>query len=256
MNFRQTLTLWTTLISCWLVFAKCDWTTWGYDSQRTGFNPSESILTSKTAEKLVRVWKLQLSGTTINQCVVALGYPTTANTGSTFARPIATEIKIRQDSQTKLSMPPTVAPTLRLTSNPSFKQTSSPTKATTTFNPTMKPQTVAPTKSPTLNPTFSQTSSTTSSGYNLCYIGNEVGDFYAIDIDRGSIVWKRNLGFTYNPSCGDLPNNDFGIGGTAVFDRSKDTVYAMGGNGTFFALSMKVSVLPLFSTFSLSSYSH
>jgi len=59
-----------------------------------------------------------------------------------------------------------------------------------------------------------------------------------VNILDGSIVWTAYLGSYSNPSCQDLPDGQFGIGSTAVFDRTTGIVYAMGGAGTFFALSM------------------
>lgn len=74
---------------------------------------------------------------------------------------------------------------------------------------------------------------------NVAFIGDESGTFYAVNILDGSIVWTAYLGSLSNPSCQDLPDGQFGIGSTAVFDRTAGVVYAMGGFGEFFALSMR-----------------
>lgn len=73
---------------------------------------------------------------------------------------------------------------------------------------------------------------------DVAYIGDESGTFYAVNVWDGSLVWAVYLGMTQN-SCQDLPYGQFGIGSTAVLDRSAGLVYAMGGNGTFYALSMR-----------------
>ena len=66
---------------------------------------------------------------------------------------------------------------------------------------------------------------------------------YALDLPTGSLIWQTQLGFT-SIYCGKIKGpggggSYFGITGTPVFDRSKDALYSMGGNGTFYALSMK-----------------
>ena len=51
-----------------------DWSTYGFNQQRTGLNPDEKSLSVDNVENLQRVWTLPLSATTINQAVVALDY--------------------------------------------------------------------------------------------------------------------------------------------------------------------------------------
>ena len=53
---------------------KADWSTYGFDLQRTGLNPTETKLTADNVVNLRRVWKLPLAATTVNQAVVALSY--------------------------------------------------------------------------------------------------------------------------------------------------------------------------------------
>jgi len=74
---------------------------------------------------------------------------------------------------------------------------------------------------------------------NVAFIGDESGTFYAVNIQDGSIVWTKELGYLTNSGCNDLPDGQFGVGSTAVFDRTAGVVYAMGGVGVFFALSMR-----------------
>ena len=67
---------------------------------------------------------------------------------------------------------------------------------------------------------------------DLVYAASEHGLFAAIDAETGRVVWSRQLGFTHVSFCCDLPNNDFGITGTAVIDRGRNSIFTMGGDGT------------------------
>jgi outer membrane protein assembly factor BamB len=48
-------------------------------------------------------------------------------------------------------------------------------------------------------------------------------------------VWFRNLGNQYHP-CPDTPDNTFGISASALFDRARNAVYVMGGDGSVYGL--------------------
>lgn len=75
---------------------------------------------------------------------------------------------------------------------------------------------------------------------NVGYVGDSFGNFYAFDTGKGKLLWKRtDLGYFYSSLCYDLPNGNFGITGTATFDRSINTIYVAGGAGTIWALNMK-----------------
>lgn len=75
---------------------------------------------------------------------------------------------------------------------------------------------------------------------NVGYIGDSFGNFYAFDTAKGKLLWKRgDLGYYHSALCYDLPNGNFGITGTATFDRSINTIYVAGGVGTIWALNMK-----------------
>ncbi len=56
---------------------------------------------------------------------------------------------------------------------------------------------------------------------DLVYAATEHGLFAAMDANTGRVVWSRRLGFQHVSFCGDLPDNDFGITGTAVIDHGR-----------------------------------
>ena len=62
---------------------------------------------------------------------------------------------------------------------------------------------------------------------DLIYAGTEHGRFAAMDANTGRIVWTRELGYNFVSFCGDLPNRDFGITGTAVIDRGRKSIFTM-----------------------------
>lgn len=91
-----------------------------------------------------------------------------------------------------------------------------------------------------------QTSKPTSSAVrllNLAFVGDERGDIYAININDGSLFWSNNLGNYVRADCFDLPGGMYGIGGTPTFNRTIDTLYVVGGDGKFYALSMKTGAV-------------
>ena len=71
----------------------------------------------------------------------------------------------------------------------------------------------------------------------VAYFGDESGYFYAIDIANGKLEWKIFLGST-KLYCWDFPDNDVSISGTATFERFKNTIYVVGGAGSFNAIQM------------------
>jgi hypothetical protein len=74
---------------------------------------------------------------------------------------------------------------------------------------------------------------------NVLYIGGENGQFYALNADTGAVLsgWPKQLG-SVTTSCTDLPNEQFGITGTATFDRPNNVVYVADGNDVVHALDM------------------
>ena len=66
---------------------------------------------------------------------------------------------------------------------------------------------------------------------DLIYAATEHGLVAAMDAETGRAVWTRELGFNFVSFCGDLPHNHFGITGTAVIDRGRNSIFTMGGNG-------------------------
>lgn len=76
---------------------------------------------------------------------------------------------------------------------------------------------------------------------NVLYIGAENNIFYAINADTGAILWQTTLGSPPTVACNDLPGNQFGITGTATYDRSagtNGTVYVADSTDTVHALDM------------------
>ena len=160
-------------------------------------------------------------------------------------------------SKAKPSKRPTSAPSApskkptNVPSKPSFAPSNTPVSSviptnTLTFTPTKIP--VTPSKAP-INGLSSITSRPTPQGTvspyarDVAYAGDEMGNMYALDLPTGSLIWQTQLGYT-DKYCGKIKgpgggNSYFGITGTPVFDRSKDALYSTGGNGTFYALSMK-----------------
>lgn len=131
-----------------------DWSTYGFDVQRSGYNSSELALGVANAGSLHKLWSFDLGAVTITQPVIASNV--------------------------------LIAGTM----------------------------------------------------VNVLYAGSEHGDFYALNADTGQLIWHRNLG-SVTTGCSDMPDNIFGVGGTATFDRSADAVYVAGGNGNIYALTME-----------------
>jgi len=73
---------------------------------------------------------------------------------------------------------------------------------------------------------------------DLIYAATEHGRVAAMDADTGRVVWSRELGYNFVSFCSDLPGDDFGISGTAVIDRSRNSIFTMGGGGTLYELDL------------------
>ncbi len=74
---------------------------------------------------------------------------------------------------------------------------------------------------------------------NVLYVGAENDVFYAINADTGAIIWQNStLGTPVQGGCGDLPGGQFGITGTATFDKNAGVVYVADASGVVHALSM------------------
>ena len=73
---------------------------------------------------------------------------------------------------------------------------------------------------------------------DLIYAATEHGRFAAMDAETGRVVWRRELGFNHVSFCSDLPNHDFGITGTAVIDRGRDSIFTIAGGGTLQELDL------------------
>lgn len=73
--------------------------------------------------------------------------------------------------------------------------------------------------------------------HDVLYVGTEAGAFYALDAQSGTTLWVRKLG-TLTNGCDDLPNGQYGITGTPVFDRTSGRIYVPDGLDEVHALSM------------------
>ncbi|MBV8637304.1 MAG: PQQ-binding-like beta-propeller repeat protein [Candidatus Eremiobacteraeota bacterium] len=78
---------------------------------------------------------------------------------------------------------------------------------------------------------------------NVLYVGAENDVFYAINADTGAVIWQNStLGTPVNVRCGDLPGGQFGITGTATYDKNAGIVYVADASGYVHALSMTSGV--------------
>lgn len=71
---------------------------------------------------------------------------------------------------------------------------------------------------------------------NLVLIGAENGSFAALNAETGAVVWQKPLGSTTNV-CTDVEGGQYGITGTAVFDRAHNLVYVADGQNEIHALN-------------------
>lgn len=71
---------------------------------------------------------------------------------------------------------------------------------------------------------------------NVVYIGVENGDYLSLDADSGSVIWRVTIGFIYNAACSDLPQNKFGISGTAFIDLPTLSLFVVSGTGNLHRL--------------------
>ena len=56
--------------------AGTDWTTFGFDNQRTGYNPHEAAIDTGNVGKLRRLWATDIGGPILTQPTVATGVKT------------------------------------------------------------------------------------------------------------------------------------------------------------------------------------
>lgn len=77
--------------------------------------------------------------------------------------------------------------------------------------------------------------STPSGSRDLVFVGDERGNFVALDEHTGQLVWKRNLGGE-TTTCNLLPSDQYGITAAAVIDRLSNRIYEIGGTGRLYAL--------------------
>ena len=78
---------------------------------------------------------------------------------------------------------------------------------------------------------------------DIVYVGDEHGDFYALDSRRAlpagldRIIWSRNLG-SAKTNCFNTPDGVAGITSTPVIDHFTNRIYVAGGDGRAYALSI------------------
>lgn len=71
----------------------------------------------------------------------------------------------------------------------------------------------------------------------VVYTASEHGDVYALNAATGAIVWQRNLG-SVQTTCVNMPDKIFGVSAAFVIDRSRNRLYAAGGDGNVYALDL------------------
>jgi outer membrane protein assembly factor BamB len=73
----------------------------------------------------------------------------------------------------------------------------------------------------------------------VLYIGAENNIFYALNADTGAIIWKNTaLGSSQSKNCAEVPGGQFGITGTATYDKAAGVVYVADANDNVNALNM------------------
>ncbi|MDQ2866000.1 MAG: PQQ-binding-like beta-propeller repeat protein [Candidatus Eremiobacteraeota bacterium] len=70
---------------------------------------------------------------------------------------------------------------------------------------------------------------------DIVYVGDEIGDFYAINAASGKAIWSKALGHTSTPQCG-LGSD--GVTSTPVLDRTKNRIYVLDGLGKIWAFDL------------------
>ncbi|MHB8433422.1 MAG: outer membrane protein assembly factor BamB family protein [Candidatus Tyrphobacter sp.] len=76
------------------------------------------------------------------------------------------------------------------------------------------------------------------SSHDMLYVGTEGGTFYALDASTGATLWQAALGSVAGICEADLPGGDYGITGTATFDRTTNRVYVADGLDRLHAFDM------------------
>jgi hypothetical protein len=70
---------------------------------------------------------------------------------------------------------------------------------------------------------------------DLVYVADNHGNLYALDAATGNIAWSKTLG-SQMTTCFDMPDKEFGITGTPLFDRASNRLYVADGAGKLWAL--------------------
>jgi outer membrane protein assembly factor BamB len=139
-----------------------DWTTYHYDSARTGWARGETTLTKANVSQLGLLWRLQLDAK-----------PNTVNLYSTTTEPLV---------MNAVPMP--------------------------------------------------------GGPKRVLYIASLDNDVYAIDADKGTVIWKRSFPYNApppNPPSGNCPNN---LNATPVIDKESGIMYVLANDGKLRGLSI------------------
>lgn len=185
------------------ITAKYDWTTYGYDAARTGQNTAESTINRSNVHSLTQKWVTTLSSAPVGGASVLAHAPVASEAGPIkpgHLFPAAPITPTRQPGQGSANAAPAAAAV-----------DASPVGASNVV--------------------------TSSGTHDLLYVGDERGDFVALDAANGSVVWKRYVGYVHT-NCGDFPNGDAGVTAAAALDRATNRVYVPGGDGMLYILDM------------------
>lgn len=91
----------------------------------------------------------------------------------------------------------------------------------------------------TAQPVLATNVTVAGASHNVLYVGAENNVFYAVDADTGAILWSNTtFGGPLHGPCSDLPGGQFGITGTATYDKTSGQVWVTDANGKVHALSM------------------
>jgi outer membrane protein assembly factor BamB len=69
---------------------------------------------------------------------------------------------------------------------------------------------------------------------DIVYAGTSRGQIAAVDANDGTRIWSRKFGSIHDDAC----NSEYGIQGTPVIDRNRDSIFFVDGRGQAYELSM------------------
>jgi len=77
---------------------------------------------------------------------------------------------------------------------------------------------------------------------SLAFVGTAAGDFFALDVSDGHVVWRRHVG-SVGSDCEEFPDGAHGVTGSAVLDLAAGLVHVAGGTGKVFALDISTGAV-------------